>query len=318
MTKLDVPRFTGPLDPPTIIAWLNKCEDVFEGYEALNPGKITPALQILFARIAMEEPTAAKWWEDNRTVLKALTTWLEFATKMKERFNPEGWKVAAVMSYYSIKQGKRNFRDFSKELQAARTHIGSGTLAIKDFVFKCHLLFFANRILTLRVIAIPSLDFEKVSVDALLNMMTTTWDALVAEGNISQPPDISRTSSNPVPTSSLRSYALPDLTYAERQTLKAAGGCYHCRKTPASKGWLNHLARDCPGDAKNGIPPRKSAPASNVAAVLDTAKEDDEEDNSDDDYGLCAVVGMSPCPSNVIGDGTDSDSDDFGLRNDNR
>ena len=49
--------------------------------------------------------------------------------------------------------------------------------------------------------------------------------------------------------------------------------------------------------------------------MFDTAKEDDEEDNSDDDYGLCAVVGMSPCPSTVIGDGTDSDSDDFGLGN---
>ena len=55
--------------------------------------------------------------------------------------------------------------------------------------------------------------------------------------------------------------------------------------------------------------------ASIIAAVLDTAEEDDEEDNSDDDYGLCAVVGMSACPPNVIGDGTDSDSDDFGLGN---
>ena len=116
MTKLNVPRFTGPLDPPTIFAWLNKCEDVFEGYEALNPGKITLALQILFAGIAMEEPPAAKWWAENCTVLKALTTWLEFETKIKERFNPEGWKVTAVMSYYSIKQGKRDFREFSKEL----------------------------------------------------------------------------------------------------------------------------------------------------------------------------------------------------------
>ena len=145
-----------------------------------------------------------------------------------------------------------------------------------------------------------------------------TWDALMAEGNIHQPLDASHTSSNPILTSSLPLYALPDLTYAEHQMLKAAGGCYHCRRTPVSKGWLNHLTRDCPGDAKNGIPPHKSTPASIVATVLDTAEEDDNDDDSDDDYGLCAVVGMSPCPSNVIGDGTNLDSDDFGLRNDNR
>jgi len=37
----------------------------------MNPGKITPALQILFVCIAIEEPTAAKWWEENRAVLKS-------------------------------------------------------------------------------------------------------------------------------------------------------------------------------------------------------------------------------------------------------
>ena len=40
--------------------------------------------------------------------------------------------------------------------------------------------FFATHILMLHVIMIPFLDFKKISVDRLLNMMTTTWDALSA------------------------------------------------------------------------------------------------------------------------------------------
>ena len=60
MTKLDVPKFSGPLDPPAVNAWLNKCEDIFVGYKAMNPGKITPVLQILFVGILMEEPIGGR------------------------------------------------------------------------------------------------------------------------------------------------------------------------------------------------------------------------------------------------------------------
>jgi len=82
----------------------------------MNPGKITPALQIHFAGIAIEEPTVAKWWEENCAVLKALNTWPKFIVKVKECFNLEGWKVAAVMSFYRIRQGKKDFREFSRIL----------------------------------------------------------------------------------------------------------------------------------------------------------------------------------------------------------
>lgn len=313
MSKLKVPKFSGPLDLPTVNAWLNKCEDVYEGYEAMNPGKITPALQILFTGISME-PTAAKWWEENCTALKALKTWPEFIMMVKEQFNPEGWKVAAVMNYYGVTQGKKDFRKFSNELQAAWTRISLGSFMIKDFIFKCHLLFFATHILTLCILAIPSLDFEKVSVDGLLNMMTTTWDALSTEGNIHQPPVVYCTSSTTVPLMSpslnpYPAYTLPELSYAECQALKAAGGCYHCHLTPASKTWVNHMAQNCPGDAKNGIPPCRSvpmAPCTTVAAMIPT--EDSDADDSGDDYGLVAAIGMSP--SCVISSGTELDEVD--------
>ena len=107
------------------------------------------------------------------------------------------------------------------------------------------------------------------------------------------------------PMKPLPGYTLPELTCAEFQAQKAAGGCYHCCLTPTSMKWITHMAQNCSGNVENGIPPWKSTPThAGVAAVLDIPgnEEDTEDDNLDDDYG---VVGMSPCPSSVLGDGTD-------------
>jgi hypothetical protein len=55
------------------------------------------------------------------------------------------------------------------------------------------------------------------------------------------------------------------LMQSEKDTLRAANGCYNCRKTPQTPGWVAHRSSNCPGDPACGIPPR-SAPAA-VAAV---------------------------------------------------
>ena len=94
------------------------------------------------------------------------------------------------------------------------------------------------------------LGFEKVSVDTLLNMMTTTWDALVAEGNIRQPPDASRPPPTPFP---LAPYLRTRSRVSPMPNIKHSKP--HCRRTPASKWWINHLARDCPGDGIRLVSP---------------------------------------------------------------
>jgi hypothetical protein len=109
MSKLEVLKFSGPLNSPTVNAWLNKCKNIYEGYEAINLNKITSLLQILFTGIAIEESITAKWWEENQMAFKALRTWPKFITKVKEQFNLEGWKVAAVIAYYRVRQGKKDF-----------------------------------------------------------------------------------------------------------------------------------------------------------------------------------------------------------------
>ncbi|KAJ7207221.1 hypothetical protein GGX14DRAFT_567778 [Mycena pura] len=142
---------------------------------------------------------------------------------------------------------------------------------------KNHLLFFSHPILRLRVSGQQNLAFETMKLDTLISNMSSTWASLVAEGVIRQPraapaplviPSTTSLMSLPTPASSASSSSsLPfvPLTHAEKEALRAAGGCYHCRKTPQSPGWVKHRSDTCPGDSALGIPPR-SAP-SVVAAV---------------------------------------------------
>lgn len=90
--------------------------------------------------------------------------------------------------------------------------------------------------------ALPSLVYESTKADALIDLMSTTWAGLVAEGPVKvsasvptkQLVDTPR--SLPVSTSPSTDYSLPDLSYAEREKLRAAGGCYHCRLKPVDPG----------------------------------------------------------------------------------
>ncbi|KAJ7603266.1 hypothetical protein DFH06DRAFT_1151995 [Mycena polygramma] len=115
-----------------------------------------------------------------------------------------------------------------------------------------------------------------MKVDQLIATMSSTWDSLIAE-NLIRPPRVPTTITIPssipsaaMPTppasaSSSSSSTFAPLTHAEKEVLRAAHGCYHCRKTPQTPGWVKHRSDNCPGDIAAGIPPR-SSPAV-VAAV---------------------------------------------------
>ena len=102
---------------------------------------------------------------------------------------------------------------------------------------------------------------------------------------------------------------LAKLLDAERTLLNAHEGCTKCRRF-----YVNHRVKDCPNDflaavgyntltesmalaAKKG----RGGKRGTIAAVIEDAEEMEGEDE------FVAVVGMS---SSVIGDGTDSDSDE--------
>ncbi|TFK72235.1 hypothetical protein BDN72DRAFT_836636 [Pluteus cervinus] len=146
--------------------------------------------------------------------------------------------------------------------------------------------------------------------------MSSAWDSMVAEGVTaprSLPVNSFASSSKPkVPSSSS---GLPKLTSSEREALKSAGGCYHCRRTPTSPGWVRHSSRDCPGDKSRNIPPRNPPTTSTtVASVIPRGFDRTEliasrmpgpgEYDSDDDESYRIVGAVQGC---VLGNGTDSE-----------
>jgi Retrotransposon gag protein len=291
-TKLEIPVLSGVLDASTVNAWLNLCQDSFEVHAAVNSSTLKPTIQIVLAGIKMEASAAKSWWNENRDELKALTTWDEFAKKVKDRFVPANWKMDALAHFYGISQGSLGFMDFATRLQEARNTLSSGGtgFTISDSVFKNHLLFFSHPILCLRMRSIPSFSYASTRVDALIALMSSTWDSMVAERVIRHP--LSATSSVVLKPTKM---FIP-LTDKEREALRLAGGCYRCRRTPSSPGWIKHGARDCPGDETNGITP---APVRPVAAVIG-----EDDDDSDGEF-ITAVM-----PSCVLGNGSFSEGEE--------
>ncbi|KAJ6458441.1 hypothetical protein C8R45DRAFT_1109959 [Mycena sanguinolenta] len=257
MSKLEVPKFKGPMSPSAIIQWLDRVSDSFDAFVTFNDDKkLTPTLRILYAGLAMEEDTASAWWSENRIELRTLTKWEDFTARVLTRFAPDGWKANMLRTYYLIQQQSRPYSVFATELQSARSAIGTtGPLGISDRIHTNHLLFHAHNTLQRRVLAIPGFNLETITVDALTSMMSATWDSLVAEGvvRISIPNSLSTTSISPLP--STVTSRLPPLDDTERKRISDASGCWKCRKTPASPGWIPHIGRTCPGDISLGILP---------------------------------------------------------------
>ena len=78
-TCVEIPVLNGPLDAPTIIAWLNTCEDAFEAWQAFHPDKtLSLSMQILLAGLKLKETNAKLWWSKEHVKLKALECWSEF------------------------------------------------------------------------------------------------------------------------------------------------------------------------------------------------------------------------------------------------
>ncbi|TFK58797.1 hypothetical protein BDN72DRAFT_906407 [Pluteus cervinus] len=326
MTKLEIPTLT-TLDAQSVSSWLNGCEDACEIWGLQNPDRtLSVAIRILAAGLKMEASVATTWWDENRDTLKALATWDLFKAQVKERFVPANWRIDALDKFYSIKQKSNTYADFVAELQAARNPLASAGVGytINDSIFKNHLLFFANPILRLRVRALPNFNHATLKVDGLISLMASTWDSLVAEGNVrhttsafsSSSSTSTRVRDNKASSSTVSSSRPPELTQTERDTLKAAGGCYHCRRTPTSPGWIRHSSRDCPGDKSRGIPPRTTTSTSTAVASIIPKGLDRNEliaatmpgpggyGSSDSEESFRVVGAIGSC---VLGNGTDSE-----------
>ncbi|KAH6891978.1 hypothetical protein BKA70DRAFT_1440937 [Coprinopsis sp. MPI-PUGE-AT-0042] len=248
-TKLDLPSLVSPVSPSSVNAWLDGCEDAFEVFTTMNPTTdIKVSAQITMVGLKMVAPEAAQWWNENRAAMKALTTYAEFVTKVREHFTPSGWKMDALATFYATRQGNLSFADFVTAAQTTRGVLGTAgpTWKITDTMFKNHLLFHCHHLLSLCVRAIPNLGYDLLKVDSLINTMSSTWNSMLAEG------------------------------IAERADLRAAGGCFHCHKTPLSPGWKAHSSKTCPGDPTRNIPP---APTPVIAAAVGASPVDSDVDS---------------------------------------
>ncbi|KAJ7187247.1 hypothetical protein C8R46DRAFT_1207206 [Mycena filopes] len=324
MSKLEFPKLTEELTPAIINGWLGRCEDTYEAWQALNSDKtMPPRTLITLAGLKMEESTAATWWNENRETLKKLSSWDVFAEKVKERFVPSNWRMVALAAFYAVQQGASPFPEFAKSLQDARNALaGAGTgYTLNDSIMKNHLLFFSHPILRLRVSGQQNLAFDTMKLDTLISNMSSTWASLLAEGVVKQRtalaplvlPAPTPSMSLPTPTSSTsRSPAFVPLTHAEKESLRAAGGCYHCRKTPQTPGWVKHRSDNCPGDAALGIPPRSASAV--VAAVGPVGFSSAYEEG----YKAVAVVmpAYDPEEDSFSSFSTGTDDSDLSTRND--
>ncbi|KAJ6523414.1 hypothetical protein DFH09DRAFT_1096678 [Mycena vulgaris] len=305
-TKLEFPilKFSDELSPASINGWVGRCEDMYEAWLATQSTDkaIEPRTLITLAGLRMEEPTAATWWNENRDELKKLASWETFAQKVRGRFVPANWRMEALSAFYNVEQGALPFPVFAKQLQRARNTLASaGTgYAINDSIFKNHLLFRAHPILRLRVIGQQGFAYADMMVDSLIANMSSTWASLIAE----------RVVKHLSPRPLCLRHRLAPLTYAEKEALRAANGCYHCRKTPQTPGWVKHRSDTCPGDPARGIPPR-SAPAV-VAAVGPPGFSSAYEE------GYTAVAAVMPPydPSEDSSFSTGTDDSDLSQRDD--
>jgi hypothetical protein len=194
-----------------------------------------------------------------------------------------------LASFYTISQGSTSFTDFATQLQETHNALSTGStgFTINESVLKNHLFFFCHPILSLCICSIPTFDYPKTRVDALITIMSATWDSMIAE-HVIRPPNLPSSSNVPtIPSSMKPTKGFVALTKHERESLKQAGGCYHCHHTPSSLGWTKHNACYCPGDEANGI---TLAPIHTVTAVLE-----EDEDESGDDF-MAAVF-----PTCVLG-----------------
>ncbi|KAJ8475433.1 hypothetical protein ONZ45_g15607 [Pleurotus djamor] len=320
--RCDVPTLSGvltaPLDGPMVNTWIDRCEDEFDAYTLINNVVLPDQLRILFASMKLEHPDARAWWSERREELKTLGAWTTFASRLRERFVSVNWRLDALARFYSIRQNGP-FNSFVAELLSARNALssaGSGYV-LSDSTVKNHILFFSHPILSLRTRATPAFRYEVLRLEQLVSLMAATWSSLEAEGVVSSVPTnrtqpraalpasgVTRPTVAPASTASTLRPSFVPLSTTERETLRASGGCFHCRRTPASPGWVSHTAANCPGDPSNNIPPRTARPPA-AAAVAAVALGDDDLVY----YGDADADPLEPVISCYVeGDQYDSDS----------
>ena len=136
--------------------------------------------------------------------------------------------------------------------------------------------------------------------------MSSSWDSMVAKRVIRAP-------ASTFPSNHLKSVVAQKtfvpLSDKECDALRLAGGCYRCRRTPASPGWVQHGSRNCPRDEAHAISPTPGCPIGAIIdlndgshPVGDTVDLGNEEE--DDDF-VAAV--FSSC---VLGNGSFSEGEE--------
>lgn len=261
-------------------------------WQTFNQGVVlAPTTLITLAGKQLQQRDVSEWWEDNRDELVKLSTWDAFAARFREEFVASTWRMDALVEVFAVVQGSSTFDDFVRRFNRANGLLTSaGTKwAFNDTMIKYHLLMHAHPLLRLHTTMSPGFDIHSLRPRKLISLMSSHWDCLVANGTVKLvlparvPAAVPPPPSHALPTALSAvapTTAVTPTTQAERDALRARGGCYHCRLGPGDAGWTTHRKSDCPGNPTLGIPPRSATKGVNAVVPRSQPDSDSSEDEA--------------------------------------
>lgn len=295
------------------------CESYFFHKEIQADKQVTSII------MGIKDHRIKDWYRANKAMINALT-FDDFMLQLHTRLLKDGWRNTLQSEILSTTQGKKPFDDWQNSLGAQNSLLVNSASHIPEQQIRNHLNANMNPDTKLECDenkvhdeAVFTTWIEKVNVIDAKRLRTAEKQTRLVEDAMKRSKAIltgpsargnkQTFSSTKSPTSSSDGI-FAKLLDAERALLNAHEGCTKCRRF-----YVNHRARDCPNDfpapssyktltesmavaAKRS----KGGKKTTVAAVVEEPQEAEEDDE------FVAVVGMS---SSVIGDGTDSGSDEY-------
>src|SRR5271156_4454510 len=111
--KIEVPTFSGNLNPEELIDWINKCEEYFEYEDIEDPDRVK------FAKARLKGH-AKIWWQEiqlerNRRGKDKITRWDQMVDKLKRQFIPVDYELDLLKKMQGLKQVGKSVQEYTEE-----------------------------------------------------------------------------------------------------------------------------------------------------------------------------------------------------------
>ncbi|KAH9927786.1 uncharacterized protein B0H18DRAFT_875288, partial [Fomitopsis serialis] len=316
----------GKLTPALILQWEAACTAFFREREVKDEDKV--------AKVAFgfQDELIQDWYINDSENINAMT-FPNFVNKIRSRYLPHEWEddVSTVLLRMRQKEDER-FADWVVAVEKQNRLLRGSDLRKDEKALKAQITANAwvdvRRAATKKVYkdivdfkewkdALSVFDDERLAerarrfkdIERFLASHQTTQKATKSNSG-----STATTSSGSSTAKASTSQRVPAMTGDERQLLQAHDGCFKCRRP-----FVNHRSKDCPFGfpdprtfkpvTQADIDAHKSKGKSVVAAISTQMDVDDDAVHT-----VAAVNAGSPAAtslSNVLGSGTDSESDEY-------